>query len=277
MKTRHTTDPVTFSRMTTQELRDTFLIDSLFRPGEIELVYWEADRTIIGSAVPTSNPIALEASQKELAADFFLQRRELGILNIGGPGSVETDEGTHALAKLDALYVGRGSKKVLFRSDSPSEPAKFYLVSYPAHAGHPTTLVRPAEANRLELGDPASANRRTIVQQIREGGARSCQLVMGFTELATGSVWNTMPPHTHQRRSEVYLYFDLPEDQAVIHLMGPGQETRHLVMRSGQVALSPIWSIHSGAGTSAYRFCWAMGGENQRFDDMDGIPVAALK
>lgn len=277
MKTRLTTDPTTFSRMTTQELRDTFLIDSLFPVGDIELVYWEPDRTIIGSAVPASTPIVLEASPKELAADFFLQRRELGILNIGGAGTVETDKATYPLANLDVLYVGRGSKTVVFRSDSPSDPAKFFLISYPAHASYPAVLVRPADANRVELGDAASANRRTIFQQIHEGGARSCQLVMGYTELATGSVWNTMPPHTHQRRSEVYLYFDLPENQAVLHLMGPGQETRHLVVRSGQAVLSPIWSIHSGAGTAAYRFCWAMGGENQRFDDMDGIPVASLK
>ncbi len=277
MKTRLSTGPDAFSRMTTQELRDTFLIDSLFPPGEVELVYWEVDRTIIGSAVPVATPLALAASQKELAADFFLERRELGILNIGGPGTVATDGTTHRLEKLDTLYVGRGTRDVSFASDSPSDPAKFFLMSYPAHAVHPTTLVRPADANRLHLGDTATANKRTIVQQIHEKGAKSCQLVMGFTELETGSIWNTMPAHTHQRRSEVYLYFDIPDNQAVFHFMGPGNETRHLLVHPGQAVLSPIWSIHSGAGTAAYRFCWAMGGENQRFDDMDGIPVRELR
>jgi len=168
-------------------------------------------------------------------------------------------------------------RNVTFQSDSPADPAKFFLMSYPAHTVHPTALVRPADANRLNLGDSATANKRTIIQQIHEKGARSCQLVMGFTELETGSIWNTMPAHTHQRRSEVYLYFDIPDNQAVFHFMGPGLETRHLLVHPGHAVLSPIWSIHSGAGTAAYRFCWAMGGENQRFDDMDGIPVRNLK
>jgi len=277
MKTRLSTSPEAFSRMTTSELRDTFLIDSLFPAGSVELIYWEVDRTIIGSAVPTSSPLALEASQKELAADFFLERRELGILNIGGPGSVATDGTSHTMEKLDSLYVGRGTRTVTFTSADPANPAKFFLMSYPAHTVYPTTLVRPADANRLALGDASTANKRTIVQQIHEKGARSCQLVMGFTELESGSIWNTMPPHTHQRRSEVYLYFDIPDNQAVFHFMGPGNETRHLLVHPGQAVLSPIWSIHSGAGTAAYRFCWAMGGENQRFDDMDGIPVRDLK
>lgn len=277
MKTRLSTSPDAFSRMTTQELRDTFLVDSLFPAGKVELIYWEVDRTIIGSAVPTSSPLALEASQKELASDFFLECREAGILNIGGSGSVDADGTTYRLEKLDTLYVGRGVRKVAFQSDSPSDPAKFFLMSYPAHAVYPTALVRPADANRLALGDVATANKRTIVQQIHEKGAKSCQLVMGFTELETGSIWNTMPSHTHQRRSEVYLYFDIPDNQAVFHFMGPGNETRHLLVHPGQAVLSPIWSIHSGAGTAAYRFCWAMGGENQRFDDMDGIPVRELK
>ena len=277
MQTRLSTSPEAFSRMTTQELRDTFLIETLFTAGRVELIYWEVDRTIIGFAVPTTAPLALEASQKELAADFFLERRELGILNIGGPGSIETDGVSHKLEKLDNLYVGRGTRTVRFQSDDAANPAKFFLVSYPAHTAYPTTLVRPADANRLHLGDSSTANQRTITQQIHEKGAKSCQLVMGFTELCTGSVWNTMPPHTHQRRSEVYLYFDIPEQHAVVHFMGPGQETRHLLVHSGQVVLSPIWSIHSGCGTASYRFCWAMGGENQRFDDMDGIPVRDLK
>jgi 4-deoxy-L-threo-5-hexosulose-uronate ketol-isomerase len=263
--------------MTTQELRDTFLIDSLFPEGAVELIYWEVDRTIIGSAVPTGAPLALEASQKELAADYFLERRELGVLNIGGAGTVAADGKDFRLEKLDALYVGRGTRAVTFQSDNAADPAKFYLISYPAHTTHPTALVRPADANRVALGSNATANERTIIQQIHEKGAKSCQLVMGFTELATGSVWNTMPPHTHQRRSEVYLYFDIPDQHAVVHFMGPGQETRHLMVHPGQAVLSPIWSIHSGCGTSSYRFCWAMGGENQRFDDMDGIPVRDLR
>jgi 4-deoxy-L-threo-5-hexosulose-uronate ketol-isomerase len=265
-----------YDRMTTRELRTAFLVERLFTPGEINLVYWETDRTVLGSATPLESPLGLEAD-RELAAEFFCERRELGVINIGGAGTVTVDGTRYALGALGCLYVGRGSRDVIFASDDSTQPAKFYLVSYPAHAEHPTKPALPADANQIQLGAPETANQRTIFQYIHEGGIRSCQLVMGFTQLAPGSVWNTMPPHTHARRSEVYLYFDLPTDAAAFHFMGPGDETRHVVVRNGQAVLSPIWSIHAGCGTRNYSFIWAMGGENQRFADMDGIAVADLR
>ena len=277
MHLRSAHSPEAVARMNTAELRRAFLIETLFVPGTIDLTYWETDRTIIGSAVPTGTPLALVVSPQEMAAEFFLQRRELGIINLGGPGAVETDATRHPLAPRDSLYVGRGVRSVVFHSEDAANPARFFLISYPAHAVHPVTLTRVDDARKVPLGTAEKANVRTIYQQIHEAGARSCQLVMGYTEMANGSVWNTFPPHTHQRRSEVYVYFDLPADQAVMHLMGPGDETRHLVVRAGQAVLSPAWSIHSGCGTSAYRFVWAMGGENQRFDDMDPVPVSQLR
>lgn len=274
---RNTHSPEAVARMTSAELRAAFLIDTLFRPGVLDLTYWEVDRTIIGSAMPLDAPIPLVADKKLLAAEFFLQRRELGVLNIGGPGTVTTDGTVHALAKTDALYVGRGTREVSFASEDKSDPAKFFLMSYPAHAGFPTTPAPASGGRQVPLGSPEKANVRTITQQIHEGGVRSCQLVMGHTTMGPGGVWNTFPPHTHLRRSEVYLYFDLGPDDAVMHFMGTGDATRHLVLRNGQAVLSPAWSIHSGCGTAAYRFIWAMGGENQRFDDMDPIPVRDLR
>lgn len=266
-----------YERMTTRELRAAFLVEGLFAPGEINLVYWESDRTVLGSATPLDAPLRLEAD-RELAAEFFCERRELGVMNIGGAGAVTIDGTSYALGALGCLYVGRGSREVIFASDDPAQPAKFYLVSYPAHAVvHPTKPAQPADANQLQLGAPETANQRTIFQYIHEAGIRSCQLVLGFTQLAPGSVWNTMPPHTHSRRSEVYLYFDLPADAAAFHFMGPGDETRHLLVHNGQAVLSPIWSIHAGCGTRNYSFIWAMGGENQRFADMDGIAVSDLR
>jgi 4-deoxy-L-threo-5-hexosulose-uronate ketol-isomerase len=265
-----------YERMTTRELRTSFLVERLFTPGEINLVYWETDRTVIGSATPLDAPLRLEAD-RELAAEFFCERRELGVINIGGAGSVTVDGVRYALGALDCLYVGRGSRDVIFASDGAAQPAKFYLVSYLAHAMHPTKRVPPSDANQLQLGASETANQRTIFQCVHETGIQSCQLVLGFTRLAPGSVWNTMPPHTHARRSEVYLYFDLPADAAAFHFMGPGDETRHVIVRNGQAVLSPIWSIHAGCGTRNYSFIWAMGGENQRFADMDGIAVADLR
>lgn len=273
---RNTHSPEAVARMTTAELRAAFLIDTLFQPGALDLTYWEVDRTIIGSATPTAAPLALVADPKLLAAEFFLERRELGVLNIGGPGAVTADGTVFPMEKTDALYVGRGTRQVEFASADAANPARFFLMSYPAHAVHPTTPAPAATAKQVPLGAPDKANVRTISQQIHEGGVRSCQLVMGHTTMGPGGVWNTFPPHTHLRRSEVYLYFDLGPDDAVMHFMGTGQETRHLVLRNGQAVLSPAWSIHSGCGTSAYRFIWAMGGENQRFDDMDPIPIRDL-
>lgn len=265
------------SRYTTAELRHTFLIESLFSADRVDLNYWETDRTIVGSAVPVAGPLMLEASRKELAADYFLERREIGILNIGGEGSVEVDGTAHAMSKLDCLYVGRGANSVVFTSRSAAEPAKFYLLSYPAHTTYPTTLAKQSEAAAVHLGSPETANERTIYKYIHGDGVRSCQLVMGITCMKPGSVWNTMPSHTHLRRSEAYLYFDMDPAHRVIHLMGEPSETRHLVVAPGQAILSPVWSIHSGAGTASYSFCWGMGGENQDFNDMDGFPIADLK
>ncbi len=265
-----------YARMTTQELRNAFLVENLFTPGEARLVYWETDRAVLGSVVPLAKPIALD-SGKELAADFFCQRRELGVLNIGGPGRVSVDGATHSLAKMDGLYIGRGSREISFASDDAKNPAQFYLISYTAHAQHPTALGKHVSVAKVDLGSQSAANQRTIFKYIHSEGIASCQLVLGFTRLAPGNVWNTMPAHTHLRRSEVYLYFDLPADAATFHFMGPGDETRHLLVHSGQAVLSPSWSIHSGCGTSNYSFIWAMGGENQAFDDMDGIAIKGLR
>ena len=265
------------SRYPTAELRRTFLLETLFVPDRIDLNYWETDRTIVGSAVPVSGPLKLEASRKELAADSFLERREIGILNIGGSGSIEVDGTLFELGKLDCLYIGRGAKSVLFRSTQGTDPARYYLLSYPAHTTHPTVLMRQQEAVAVQLGAPETANERTIYKYIHADGIKSCQLVMGITCMKTGSIWNTMPSHTHLRRSEAYLYFDMDPAHRVIHLMGEPSETRHLVVASGQAILSPVWSIHSGAGTASYSFCWGMGGENQDFNDMDGFPIADLR
>jgi 4-deoxy-L-threo-5-hexosulose-uronate ketol-isomerase len=211
-----------------------------------------------------------------LRADYFTERRELGVLNIGGAGSVVVDGERFELGRLDAVYVGRGGMEVSFESVNPSSPAEFYLLSYPAHAVHPTRLVRAAEQESTKLGSCETANQREIKKLIHRDGVRSCQLVMGFTQLAAGSVWNTMPAHTHMRRSEIYLYFDLPEDHRIFHLMGPAKETRHLVVANKQVVISPGWSIHSGVGTASYSFCWGMGGENQDYSDMDKLATSDL-
>ncbi len=265
-----------YERMTTEELRRTFLVENLFTPGETRLVYWETDRTVLGSVVPLAQPITL-ATPKELVAEYFCQRRELGVINIGGAGSISVNGAHYRLETLDGFYVGRGSREIIFSSDSASQPARFYLISYPAHATHPTALAKSASVKQIQLGSQATANERTIFQYVHPEGIPSCQLVFGCTRLAPGNVWNTMPPHTHLRRSEVYLYFDLAPEAAAFHFMGPGQETRHLVVHSGQAVLSPVWSIHSGCGTSNYSFIWAMGGENQQFNDMDGIAIPDLR
>jgi 4-deoxy-L-threo-5-hexosulose-uronate ketol-isomerase len=276
MNTVHVSDPTRYEVMTTAELRQAFLLEDLFKSGEIVLHYWYCDRAIVGSAVPTEHPLPLPCP-KELASATFAERREIGIINIGGPGSVTVDERLFPLARLDCLYIGRGSKAVSFTSDNPAEPAQFYLVSYPAQHDYPTTLVAPAQAEKQELGSKEDANERTIHRCIHLAGIKSCQLVMGFTLLKPGSVWNTMPPHTHARRSEVYFYFDLKPNTAVVHLMGRPQATRNLVVHNRQAVLSPPWSIHAGVGTANYAFIWAMGGENQVFADMDAAPVDDLR
>lgn len=263
-------------RMTTEELRDAFLVGGLFQPGGIQLRVIDLDRVVLGGAVPTDAPLALEAPE-HFAAEYFCERRELGVLNIGGPGAVTVDGTRHAMANRDGVYVGRGSREVTFESDDAAHPARYYLISYPAHAEYPTAHVSRDEAESAELGSQAEANRRRIHRYFHLGGVRTSQLVMGFTELQEGSVWNTMPCHTHARRSEVYLYFDVDPDAVVFHFMGPPQETRSLVVRDGEVALSPGWSIHSGVGTRSYTFCWAMGGENQVYSDMQGVQMQDLR
>jgi 4-deoxy-L-threo-5-hexosulose-uronate ketol-isomerase len=276
MNIRHLPDPVRFERLTTEEVRENFLVDTLFADDQVSLVYTHADRAIVGSAVPATKTLALEAPP-ELRAETFCQRRELGILNIGGSGIVTVDGVEYALAGRDGLYVGRGANTITFASDSSGAPARFYLLSFPAHATHPTVRIRQAEAEAVRLGSREAANQRTLTKLIHPGGVASCQLVMGFTVLEPGSVWNSMPPHTHDRRMEVYLYFDLAADARVFHFMGRPDATRHLVVADGQAVISPSWSIHCGAGTGAYGFCWGMGGENQAFDDMDRLTVSELK
>ena len=276
MQIRFSPNQTDYQKLGTAELRAAFLVDSLFAPGKLELVYSDADRAIIGSAVPTNAPLKLSADA-ELRAAFFCERRELGVLSIGGAGTVEVDGTKYDLGKLDCLYVGRGSKDVSFASKEAADPAAFYLLSYPAHAVHPTTLARTKDATPVELGTAADANRRTIYKYIHTGGIKSCQLVMGFTKLQEGAVWNTMPPHTHTRRSEVYIYFDVDPKRRVMHFMGTPQQTRHLVVADRQAVISPSWSIHCGCGTGAYTFCWGMGGENQTFEDMDGAPIDQLR
>lgn len=276
MKILPAIDPVRTKSMTTSELREAFLIDELFQPDSVKLVYSENDRAIAGAAVPVKEKLSLQVS-KELAANYFAERREIGVLNIGGAGQVSVDKSVFNLANRDMLYIGRGVKEIFFNSEKASEPAAFFLMSYPAHQVYPTKLVRFADAEAVHLGTPEGANQRTIYKYIHPGGVQSCQLVMGFTQLKSGSIWNTMPPHTHARRMEVYMYFDLPENARVFHFLGQPEETRHLVISNRQAVISPSWSIHCGAATSAYSFCWAMGGENQAFDDMDAVRMDQLR
>ena len=277
MDVRFTTDPQSFRRMTVDEVRKLYLIDSLFQPDATPMVYSDIDRSITGSAVPVAQSLKLLSSKKEMAAEYFAERREIGVLNIGAPGSVSVDGTPFKLARKDALYIGRGAREISFSSESANDPAQFYFVSYPAHQAYPTKVARFSEAEPVKLGTRNDANRRTIYKYIHPNGIKSSQLVMGLTELEEGSVWNTMPPHTHQRRSEVYMYFNLSEHALVVHLMGEPQETRHIIIRNRQAVLSPSWSIHTGAGTQNYSFIWAMGGENQVFDDMDGVAVTHLR
>jgi len=276
MQIRYAVGEEQYQRMSTEELRRHFLVGNLFVPGAVELLYWETDRTVLGGAIPTGGPLRLE-THPELASEYFCERRELGAFNLGGPGEVLVDQQRFSLASHDGIYIGRGSREIAFLSSEKENPARFFLISYPAHASHPTCLIPRDSANRVDLGATATANQRTIFQYIHENGAKSCQLVAGMTRLNTGSIWNTMPPHTHTRRSEVYFYFGLPENGAVFHLMGPRKETRHLVVHNEQAVLSPIWSIHAGCGSEAYSFIWTMGGENQKFTDMDAIKISDLR
>ena len=276
MKTILMADPVRYPRMTTEELRSTFLMDRLLTHGSLNVAYVDLDRAVAGYAVPTMKPIALP-TWPELRATYFTERRELGVLNIGGEGAVHVGHETSCLDTLDVLYIGRGNPEIRFESKFSDRPAVFYLLSFPAHRSFPVTLVTKEEARPTQMGSPEGCNLRTVCKYIHPEGARSSQLVMGVTHLSAGSAWNTMPPHTHMRRSEVYMYFNLAADARVFHLMGPPNETRHLVMANRDLVVSPGWSIHAGAGTRAYSFCWGMGGENQDYADMDAAPLETLR
>ena len=276
MTMRYSPSPQQFRTMDTDGIRSHFLVSDLFRDGEISLHVLDLDRAVIGGVVPKGTPLRLETLDA-LRAEFFLERREMGVLNTGGPGTVTADGEAVALDTRDVLYIGRGTRDVTFSSDDASSPASFYLVSYPAHGALPTTRVRAAEAQQTQLGSAERANSRRIARYIHREGVKSSQLVMGVTVLETGSVWNTMPAHTHDRRSEIYLYFDLPADAMVVHLLGQPQEIRSLIVKNGEAALSPGWSIHAGCGTASYAFCWAMGGENQDYADMDPVAIEDMR
>ncbi|MBX2842100.1 MAG: 5-dehydro-4-deoxy-D-glucuronate isomerase [Flammeovirgaceae bacterium] len=277
MELRYAANPVDAKNYTTERLRQDFLIEKVFVPGEITGVYSMYDRMVTIGVKPLDSSLELPSFEALTKAEYFLERREMGIINVGGKGTVSVDGEVFSLENKDCLYVGKGKKEIIFSSVDKNAPAEFFINSTPAHKEYPTAKAVKAEANPVELGAPATSNERTIFQYIHENGIKSCQLVMGFTELKPGSIWNTFPPHTHSRRMEVYFYFDLAEDQAVMHFMGEPTETRHLVMKNKQAVISPEWSIHSGAGTAAYTFIWAMGGENQAFTDMDPAGTDVLK
>jgi len=275
MEQRYATNPAQIPGLDTAGLREQFLVPELFVPGEVTVVYTHHDRVVLGGAVPAGKPLAL-TGYPEIRSDYFLEHRELGIINVGGTGTVTADGEVYELVKGACLYLGRGIQNVEF-NDEADAGAQFYLFSAPAHTSYPAQLVSPGEGTVRELGDQLTSNRRTLNQYIHENGVKSCQIVMGVTELHPGSMWNTMPAHTHDRRTECYLYFDVAEDARVIHLLGERTETRHLVVADRQAIISPSWSLHSGVGTSSYSFVWAMAGENQAFDDMDPAPVTDLR
>lgn len=276
MELRTASSPRDVKTYDTARLREEFLIQDLFRPDEVKMVYSHIDRIITGAAMPVSKALTLAAGE-ELRAEYFLQRREMGIINIGGAGKVTVDGTAYTLRHRDGIYVGRGCKDIVLESVDGDNPAKFYFNSTPAHKAYPTVYIRPEDCVNVELGSLEQSNHRNICKYILPGQVESCQLVMGMTTLRPGSVWNTMPCHTHDRRMEVYLYFDLPEDAFVMHYMGEPTETRHIVVRNEEAVISPSWSIHSGSGTQAYTFIWGMAGENQDFDDMDGCAMKDLK
>jgi len=276
MEIRHAIHPDQAVYLDTAELREHFLIQNLFIPGAVKMVYTYYDRLIVGGVCPIRES-TLEVDKAIIGAASLLERREMGIINIGGAGSVGVDGKQFELATKDGLFIGMGARDVVFKSADPNTPAKFYFNCAPAHARYPAGKITPADAEQVHLGSQEKSNRRTIRKYFHPDGIKSCQLVMGMTMLDPGSVWNTMPVHTHQRRMEAYLYFDIPPDEVVMHFMGEASETRHLVVRNEEAVLSPSWSIHSGAGTCSYTFIWGMVGENQTFTDMDAVPMQALK
>ena len=276
MEVRYLPNLESYKRLTTEELRKSFVVEKLFTHGELTMVYCDADRAIVGGVVPTASTVKLLATKKEMAADYFTERREVSVVNVGGEGTIRVDGADYRLAKKDMLYVGKGVKEIEFASVKSDQPAMFFFLSFPAHTSYPTTHIRHANVDRTPLGTMEGANKRTIYKYIHGGGTKSCQLVMGWTELEPGSIWNTMPAHTHMRRMEVYLYFDLEPESMVVHLMGTPTETRNLIIRNHQAVISPSWSVHCGAGTKNYSFIWAMGGENQEFSDMDAVGMKDL-
>jgi len=275
-ETRYASSPEAVKKYDTQELRDEFLIDDLMQEGKVKFTYTHYDRYIAGGAMPTSSSLQLETIDP-LKSDFFLERREMGIINVGGKGTISVDGTAFKMGHKDALYIGKGAKKVTFSSDDANNSAKFYINSAPAHTSYPTKHVTKEEANKIELGSLETANHRTVNQMIIGGIVTTCQLQMGMTELKKGSVWNTMPAHVHDRRMEVYYYMDIMEEQAVCHFMGQPQETRHIWMQNHQAVISPPWSIHSGSGTSNYTFIWGMAGENLDYNDMDVAKITDLR
>ena len=276
MKVIHSVHPEDFANYDTKKIRENFLLENLVQTDKIECVYTHYDRMIIGAANPVDQALQL-GTYEQLKADHFLSRREIGIINIAGNGYVTVDGEKFELEKQDCLYIGKGKEKIIFSSVNKSSPAKFIFFSCPAHQEFPTRLMKPAEALPAEMGSLDNNNHRVINKYIHNDGIQSCQLVLGVTNFKKGSIWNTMPPHLHDRRMESYFYFDLAEGQRIIHFMGEPNETRHIFLNNDQAILSPPWSIHSGVATANYSFIWAMAGENKVFTDMDPVPVQSLK
>ena len=277
---RYSTSPQDVKRYTTEELRREFLIENLYQPDQVVAVYSHVDRMVTLGCMPVKESVSIDKGMDvwhTFGVNYLLERREIGIFNIGGDGTITVDGKVYDLGYKDCLYITMGAKEVYFASKDGAKPAKFYMVSAPAHCSYETRLIKIADAAKRPLGAMETANKRTINQFIHPDVLKTCQLSMGMTVLEPGSVWNTMPAHTHERRMEIYMYFEVPEDNVVFHMMGQGQETRHIVMQNEQAVISPSWSIHAGAGTSNYTFIWAMGGENQAFDDMDTIPTTDLR
>lgn len=280
MDIRYSCNQRDFKRYTTEETRNEFLIENLYVADEVVAVYSHVDRMVTLGCMPVTEEVSIDKGidvWANFGTHYFLERREIGIFNIGGKGTIRADRETFEMNYKDCLYITQGTKRVTFASDSEENPAKFYMVSAPAHCAYKTTYLPIDKAVKRPLGAMETSNKRTINQFIHPDVLPTCQLSMGMTELEPGSVWNTMPSHTHERRMEVYMYFEVPKDNVVFHMMGEGKETRHIVMQNEQAVISPSWSIHSGAGTSNYTFIWAMGGENQAFDDMDNIPTTELR
>lgn len=273
---RYACNPNDFKSYDTARLREEFAVTNIMKAGEINLVYSMFDRYITGGVIPIKSALTLKTIDP-LKSEYFLERRELGIINVGGPGTVKVDGETYQLKYKEALYLGRGNKKIVFKSKKSANPAAFYINSTPAHTKHPNKLITLKEAEIVQLGSIENSNKRQINKLIVNSVVETCQLQMGMTELQKGCVWNTMPAHVHDRRMEVYFYFEVPEDSAVCHFMGPPQETRHLWLHNRQAVISPSWSIHSGAGTSNYIFIWGMAGENLDYGDMDKVDIPDLK